>query len=327
MDVKEAFLDSEKLRIQSFLKEFDLDLDKDITETFYYEENNDIIATVSLSKHIIKCLAVSEGYQGEQLALKMVNEAISYLHSKQEHFFQVFTKRTYRDLFLSMGMRLIVESKNVSILESSSYPITSYLSDLKKQLSLESNDNGAIVVNCNPMTLGHLYLIEQAAKQHHNLLLFVLQENRSDFTTEERMALVKLGISHLPNVIALPSSPYLVSNLTFPSYFLKEDNDRNNEYAYLDALIFKNYFMPLLNIKHRYIGTETHPIMVTYNKNLKLVLGDSITEIKRIDLDGEPISASKVRKLMQTKQLDEALRLVPENTRMLLSKIYNERFK
>ena len=327
MIIKEAFLDSEKWRIKSFLKNFDLDLDTDVTESFYLEENENIIATISLSKHIIKCLAVLDSFQGEQLALKMVNETISFLHSKNEHYYQVFTKTLYRDLFLSMGMRLIIESDQVSILESSSYPITSYLEDLKKQFALNSKNNGAIVVNCNPMTLGHLYLIEQASLKHQKLLLFVLQEDRSDFTTEERFELVKLGVAHLPNVIVLPSTPYLVSNLTFPSYFLKEDDARNNEYAHLDAMIFKKYFMPILNISHRYIGTETHPIMVTYNKNLKLVLGEFITEIKRIDFDGEPISASKVRKLLHDHNLSEALKLIPENTKKLLTNIYEKRFK
>jgi len=327
MVIKEAYLDSEKLQIKAFLEKFDLNFDNDITETFFMEDNKEIIATISSSKHIIKCLAVSDEYQGEQLALKMVNQAVSFLHSKNEHFFQVFTKRIYRDFFLNMGMRLIVESERISILESSSYPITLYLQDLKKQLALTTNNNGAIVVNCNPMTLGHLFLIEQAIKNHQTLLLFVLQEDRSEFSTAERMALVKLGVAHLPNVIVAPSSPYLVSNLTFPSYFLKEDSTRNNEYAYLDALIFKNYFMPILNITHRYIGTESHPMMVTYNNNLKLVLGKSLTEIERIDYDGEPISASQVRKLIHNHQLYEALKLVPDNTRSLLSKIYYNRYK
>jgi [citrate (pro-3S)-lyase] ligase len=226
-----------------------------------------------------------------------------------------------------MGMRLIVENELVSILESSSYPITDYLYDLKKQLNLNSDDIGAIVVNCNPMTIGHLYLIEQAAKNHQWLLLFVLQENRSDFSTEDRFALVKLGVSHLSNVIVLPSSPYLVSNLTFPSYFLKEASLRNNEYANLDAQVFKNYFMPILNIKHRYIGTESHPTMQTYNNSLKSILGEDITEIKRITLNGEEISASKVRKLLKENRLKEALQYVPLNSRSLLTKIYQERNK
>ncbi len=327
MIMKEAYLENEKAQIIDFLKKFDLDLDNDVTDTFYIVENETILATISLSKHIIKCLAVSELHQGEQLALKMVNHAISVLQSRNEHFYQVFTKQKYKDLFLDMGMRLIVESPNVAILESSAYPITSYLLDLYHKLALPSDDIGAIVVNCNPMTLGHLYLIEQAAKKHQYLLLFVLQENRSFFTFEERMSLVQLGVSHLNHVIVLPSSPYLVSNLTFPSYFFKEDSEKNEEYAYLDALIFKKYFMPILHIKHRYIGTETHPIMTTYNKNLKLVLESDITEIDRMCIHNEQVSASKVRQLMQSNQISEALHYVPEKTRNLLSDIFNKRMK
>ena len=40
---------------------------------------------------------------------------------------------------------------------------------------------GAVVMNCNPLTLGHRYLIEQALKQCDYLMIFVVQEDKSFF--------------------------------------------------------------------------------------------------------------------------------------------------
>ncbi len=37
---------------------------------------------------------------------------------------------------------------------------------------------GAIVMNCNPFTLGHRYLIEESAKKVQKLIIFVVEENR-----------------------------------------------------------------------------------------------------------------------------------------------------
>ena len=327
MIIKEVFLDSEKNKIKAFLKRFDLDLDLDVTETFYVEEEGVVIATVSLSNYIIKCLAVDEDYRGENLAVALVGDAINRLLARHQTFYQVFTKLIYRDIFLNLGLRLVIETKNVAVLESSAYPITQYLTDLKKQLNLATLDIGAIVVNCNPMTLGHLYLIEAAAKNHARLLLFVLQEERSLFTYPERFELVKLGTQHLTNVLVLPSSPYLVSNLTFPSYFMKEESARNSEYAHLDAEIFKQYFMPILGIRRRYIGTETHPTMLAYNQALKDVLGDGLLEIQRLQKDGKDISASMVRALISKQEVESALEFVPKAARARLREICLQKFK
>ena len=84
------------------------------------------------------------------------------------------------------------------------------------------NVNGAIVMNCNPFTRGHRYLIESAAKQVDTLYVFVVEEDKSFFPFTERLMLVRNGIKDLSNVIVLPSGKFMISSLTFPEYFVKK---------------------------------------------------------------------------------------------------------
>ena len=65
MNIKEAFLIEEFNNIKSFLQKFSLRLDDDVTKTFYIEEDEKIIGTISCAGYIIKCLAVDPFYQSE----------------------------------------------------------------------------------------------------------------------------------------------------------------------------------------------------------------------------------------------------------------------
>ena len=77
-------------------------------------------------------------------------------------------------------------------------------------------------MNANPITNGHLHLIEETAKQSDYVYVFVLSEDRSEFNDEERMMLVKRATADMSNVIVLPTNDYMVSSATFPSYFLRD---------------------------------------------------------------------------------------------------------
>ena len=63
---------------------------------------------------------------------------------------------------------------------------------------------GAIVMNCNPFTKGHRYLIEQAAGQVDLLYIFVVEEDKSTFKFEDRIEMVRRGTVDLDKVKVLP---------------------------------------------------------------------------------------------------------------------------
>ena len=63
-------------------------------------------------------------------------------------------------------------------------------------------------MNCNPFTLGHRYLIEQASEKVDHLYVFVVEEDKSFFPFSDRIGLVKKGTADLKNITVKPSGKY-----------------------------------------------------------------------------------------------------------------------
>ena len=87
-----------------------------------------------------------------------------------------------------------------------------YLNSLKREShDVESlgKQVGAVVMNANPFTMGHLFLVEEAAKKCEILHVFVVSEDCSMFPFSVRQDLVKKGTAHLKNVICHASGPYI----------------------------------------------------------------------------------------------------------------------
>lgn len=180
-----------------------------------------------------------------------------------------------------------------------------------------SGRNGAIVMNCNPFTKGHLYLITEAAQKVDNLYIFVVEENRSYFPFEDRYALVKEGTSHLENVCVLKSGKFVISSTTLPGYFEKDQLGD----VYLDASNDLLLFLQIakeLNISVRFAGHEPlDRFTAQYNLNMRSVLekyGVDFCEIDRKKAGDEYISASIVREYLKQNKFDEIKKLVPQCT-------------
>ncbi len=177
---------------------------------------------------------------------------------------------------------------------------------------------GAAVMNCNPFTNGHRYLVETAASQCELLHLFVLSEDRSAFPAQVRYELVKQGVSDIGNVVLHHTSDYLISSAVFPTYFIKEKTRAEQANCELDLRIFCEYFAKELGITRRFVGTEPFcPVTSAYNRAMKQVLGEygiEVVEIPRRQLDGVEISASSVRERMKAGDYDAIRRMVPQTT-------------
>jgi [citrate (pro-3S)-lyase] ligase len=311
--MKLALLTEEKERIKTFLEKLGLKY-QDQDYSFYLEDGAQIIGTVSVKGNIICLFGIDPDYRGENLAGLMLSELINFLYEKKIYYLQVYTKPENSGIFKALGFSEIISTEKVSLLESSHRPIQRVLNELKREYNIVEEDIGCAVLNANPYTNGHRYLIETAAKRHQRFLVFVLEEDCSFFKFQDRIRLVKAGTEDLANVTVLPSTTYLVSKLTFPTYFLKEDVDEVKEQALTDALIFKNYFLPIFGIKKRYLGTEQDPVTNKYNQALQKVLGDQVEIIERKRSDERPISASLVRKLYLEKDFTALEKLVPKTT-------------
>lgn len=142
----------------------------------------------------------------------------------------VFTKPQNKALFIPFGFYSIEETSSVLLMENRKNGITRYVSALKEATDeavlsrglTVSGLIGTIVVNCNPFTKGHRYLLESSAKKCSILHVFVVSSDKSDFPTEVRLSLVCQGVADIPNIVVHEASDYLVSVATFPSYFHKE---------------------------------------------------------------------------------------------------------
>lgn len=314
MEIKEVKLESELNKVIEFLNSCDLLYEKGIDKTLYIEENNKIIATISKEGSTIKCLAVDKDNREDNLASTLVSAMINLMYQEGIYHIMVYTKIIYLNLFKSLGFKEIVSTDATTILETKTDSIEEVIKKIRYQIesrfniNIESEKINAIVINANPFTIGHLHLVEEARKNADYLLCFLLEEDKSFYSFKERMTLAYLATQCYENVMVIPSTKYIISNLTFPTYFLKEKDLKNHEWMLTDALIFKNYFMKLLNIRYRYVAKETDEVMVLYNNTLKEVLNDQLIEIDRLD----NISASKVRNLVKENKIIEALDFIPQ---------------
>lgn len=185
------------------------------------------------------------------------------------------------------------------------------------------NKVGSVVMNCNPFTYGHRYLIDQALEKVDFLIIFVVEEEGSLFSFKERFAMVNEGTADLNNVMVVPSGQFILSKTTFPEYFIKAADKYLVENIKNDIKIFAEKIAGCLNIRYRFVGEEPEDIVTNeYNMAMKEILpeyGIELVEIARKESDGQYISATYVRKCLEEYNLEKLRKLVPVSTMKLLS--------
>lgn len=188
----------------------------------------------------------------------------------------------------------------------------------ERQLAGFARRIGAIVMNCNPFTLGHRYLVEQCAKKVDFLVVFVVQEDKSLFPFEARIDLVDKGTSDLPNVGVIESGCFILSTLTFTEYFNKSELQDTIVDSSVDVTLFAREIAPAMHISVRFAGSEPFDrVTKQYNETLAGILpryGIEFEEIQRLEIDGEAVSASRVRDLLEKRDWGAIERLVPPAT-------------
>ena len=300
--------------LEKFLSESGLDFDPGCTFTVNALEDDEIIATGSLEKNVLKCIAVSEKHQGEGLSATIITALRSQAFDNGEEHLFLFTKPKNLEMFGGLGFYPVSKTQDALLMESVRAGCDSFVAAIPKK----EGTIGAVVVNCNPFTLGHRYLIEQASSVVDWLYVFVLSEDKSFFPADVRFDLVKKGTADLSNVIVCPTGKYMISSATFPTYFIKDKTKVDDIKCDMDIEVFSRKFAPALNITRRFVGTEPHSAVTNaYNQRLQKLLPDrgiELTIIERKTSSGAAISASRVRKLIEEKNRDALLSLLPPTT-------------
>ena len=317
-------LQAERRQLQEFLKKQNLSLDRDIEYTVALFDGEKRAAAGSFGGRILKCIAVDEEYKNMGLSSKVVTHLVNEAYSRGKTHLFIYTKPENKIIFSELGFYAIAEvPSKVALMENRPDGIKKYLEEIAKDNG-DKKASTAVIVNCNPFTLGHKYLIDYAASRCERLHVFVLWEDKSSFPAEVRYRLVEEGVRHLSNVVLHKGKDYIISDATFPSYFIKEYQELVETHARLDLEIFSRYIAPALGINRRFVGEEPYcKVTAAYNAVMNEVLpayGIDVQVVPRKIKDGCPISASRVRELIREGKLDEVKLLVPESTyRFLLS--------
>jgi [citrate (pro-3S)-lyase] ligase len=320
MEIRTGFPFRGKLldELRSFLADNGLKYDERVSYSLCLVENDKIAAAGSLDGNVLKCIAVSSDFQEGGLAAKIVSGLVDEAARNGVFHLFLFTKPENEPLFGSLGFYTIAKTAEALLMENRKTGVADFVATLQKPAWTGTGTIGAIVMNCNPFTNGHQYLIEQAAEQCAVLCVFVVSENKSAISADVRYRLVKAGTSHIPNVLVHPTGPYLISAATFPDYFFKDSVSPQNVNTLLDQTVFAECFAGPLGISRRFVGTEPFdPVTAAYNKQMKEFLpgyGIEVTEIERLETGGKAVSASRVRKLFAEGKMEELRELVPPAT-------------
>lgn len=305
----------------------DLQLARDLVESssLAFEENFDVlvgifeagtlVATAARQGNILKMFAIAPQYQGGSALGELATELIRGGSAAGCETFFILTAPATAAAFHSLNFMPLAHHPQAVLLEYGG-GLPRYLAAHRRLV--RPGRNGAVVVNCNPFTLGHRYLIEQAAGQVDQLYVFVVREDRSAVPFAVRLRLVEEGVRGLPNVSVLDSSHYAVSAVTFPAYFLKDPNAVATVQMEIDLMLFGLHIAPFFHIDRRFIGTEPYCRTTRlYSETMRRQLssyGIETVQLERLQAGEEAVSAWRVREALRREAYETVRRLVPETT-------------
>ena len=309
----------DKELLAAFLAKNQLTYEADIRAAFgVFDENDTLVACGCAAGSLLKCFAVEPSLRGQNILGLLVSALVQNRFATGFYELFIITRAKNEAMFSNCGFSPVVRTEQLVLLENRPNGPQVFTAPMR-QPGDEEKTAGAIVMNCNPFTLGHRALAEYAASHCDILYLFVVEENRSDVPTDVRLRLVREGTAHLSNVRVHLSGHYMISSATFPTYFLKAGEDAAALQSELDVTLFAQCIAPPLHITKRFAGQEPlDPTTNRYNQAMKRILpqyGVEFCEIPRICFGEDVISASRVRRLLREKGVcEEVLSLVPETT-------------
>lgn len=278
-------------------------------------EDGQLVACGARAGYVLKMLAIAPSHQGTDALGGLVTELLRSAISAGQDTVFIFTSPQNVASFETMNFRMLVTHGQTALLEHGP-GLEAYIASHASQIT--QGNNGAVVINGNPFTLGHLHLVEVAARQVERLYLFVVREDKSVFPFDVRFRLAQEATAHLRNVTVLDTSRYAVSAGTFPSYFLKRLDQVATAQMQIDLLLFAQRIAPRFHVACRFVGQEPNcETTAAYNKMMAEVLGAHAircVELPRILAGGMPISATRVREAFAGNDFDILGELVPSST-------------
>lgn len=288
--------------------------------------SNRIRAAASLEGNVVKCVAVDPALQGEGLTATLLTALRQKALAAGRRRLFLYTKPENRPQFTALGFYEVARAGEAVLMEDRRGGFEEWAGSIRSPAARAPV--GAAVLNCNPMTLGHRYLIEQAARACGFLYVLVVSEDKSAVPASDRRAIVESVCRDMPNVAVAGTGEYLISSATFPDYFLKDRARSGAVWTALDIAVFCR-LARTLGITRRFVGSEPFcPVTAAYNRAMALALpeqGVELVELPRLEQDGAAVSATAVRRLVCAGRWRETERLVPAETFAWLAREENRR--
>ena len=311
-------LKSNRMRVEHFLADSGLRLESVDYYAAVTDDDGNIIAGGGLQGNVIKCIAVGEAARETGLSNRLISHLIGMATQQGAASVKVYTKPGNSAIFQSMGFKIIAQAPQAILMENGLKGIGAYTDYLRRVRADRPDGAAAIVMNANPFTVGHRYLVHQAAQEATTLYVIVVREDRSTFSYQERLAMIQAGCKDMDNVVVVEGSDYAISELTFPTYFLKQVTDATDTHITLDLDLFARHISPALGVTTRYVGSEPiDALTARYNQLMQEQLpkhGIAVKTVDRLVLDAKPVSASLMRQALSEGSLARAAALVPKTT-------------
>ncbi len=308
----EKFLNSQGLRMEQMDRYLGI-----------FDSNEELVGGGGLKDNVVKCIALSESTRNESLSNPLISRIRQTAASDGFSELFLFTKPENKVIFESLAFHTVGEADKAILMETDPRGISSYLQKIQEIANNPRDEEGekktgVIVMNCNPLTIGHLYLITEAAARVDHLFIIPVLDSKNGFSYWERKGMLEKATHHLLNVTILPGSSYSVSQATFPTYFIKDLSDASKTQIELDLDIFARHIAPALNATIRFVGSEpTDSLTREYNETMKRLLpqrGIKVVELSRLEQNDKPVSASLVRRLLSERNAFDALHLLPPSS-------------
>lgn len=276
-------------------------------------EDGEWLGVSGRSGELLLGFATKASIRGEGALDLLLSFWIRDTFGKEDTLF-LFTKRENIPQFRSGGFVELARTDQSAFLIRSEQSVHQMLGSPVKK----TGRVGGIVVHANPTTLGHLSLIQRAKKELDYLFVFLLSNDQLlPYEIRREMLNRALDDIGMENVEVVDGGSLVISRATFPSYFLKDRQLIDREHAIIDALIFKNYVAPEFGITTRFLGDEPlDKSTAIYNEVLQEYLPPEIEVkiVKRVEHDGMPISATRVRRKFLAGDWEGLDKLVPQTT-------------
>ena len=308
-EIEEIPLSTPRFRrkVESFLQSNGLRLEDVDVYLGVLGEDGEILAGGGIRRDIIKCIAVDDKVRSEGLAAPVVSRLISVGAANGYDELRVFTKVENAPVFESLGFHIIARAPKAVLMENGR-GLERYKEYLR---GFACEGSAVIVMNADPFTLGHEYLVRQAAERCEKLFVIPVSEDQGRFPSGERLGMIRACAGEYATV--LNGSSYCISAATFPTYFLKDLSDAAETQMRLDLDLFANHIAPSLGATVRFVGSEPFdPLTERYNAMMKEVLPEVCVIPRLCDSQG-PVSASRVRLSLDKGRYQEAAALTPSS--------------